>query len=120
MPSFDDLLGQIQDEPAPSSEADNVAAGSEAKDLEERAREEHLKQLAQDREERKKYADYSFKLVCVWLGSMLVLVALQGFGAFLGWSFELSDSVLITLVSSTTGSIVAIFVFVAKYLFPQK
>lgn len=117
MPSFDELLGQIQDEPAPPSEEDKALAKSEAKELDNRARAEQIEQLKQDRAERKKYASYSFKLVCTWLGAMLLLVTLRGFGP---WGFELSDPVLITLVSTTTASIVAIFVFVAKYLFPQK
>jgi hypothetical protein len=115
MPDIDDRLGQIQDEPGDPNQTDREAAASEAKDLE--LVQEELKQLQQDREERKKYASSSFWLVCVWLGAMLVLVAFRGFGL---WGFELSDAVLITLVSSTTASIVAIFVFVAKYLFHRK
>jgi hypothetical protein len=94
-------------------------ARGEARDFDLQAAQENLEQSRQDRAERKKYASHIFKLVCAWLGAIVAMLLSQG---FLGpWRlFHLSDSVLIATVTSTTASIVAIFAFVAKYLFPRR
>jgi hypothetical protein len=102
---------------------DAIPAGTdvleEARQFDLEAAQENLEQFRQDRAERKKYASHIFKLVCAWLGAIVAMLLSQG---FLGpWRlFNLSDSVLIATVTSTTASIVAIFAFVAKYLFPRR
>jgi len=103
---------------SPEADASGEAlAGAEVRALNHASLKEGIKQLEQDREERKKYAGRSFGLVCGWLLVLGLLMGLQGFRVC---GFLLSDSVLIALVTSTTASIVAIFVLVTKYLFPQR
>ena len=76
-------------------------------------------QAQQNREERKSYASRIFKLVCFWLIFIGVLLLLQGCLEPLG-RFALADSVLIAVSTTTTGSVTAILIVVARYLFPTK
>ncbi len=76
---------------------------------------ELLKGRRQDRRERKRYAERIFRLVCCWLGAAMGLVLFCGLHIL-----ELADQLLVTLVGGTTASVVAIFVVVAKYLFPAR
>ena len=89
-----------------------ASASVEQSDFVLRWREEGL---WQDREERKTYATRIFRLVCLWLSVIVALVFLQGFLGQRGW-FGLSDSVLITIATTTTASATAILVAVVRYL----
>lgn len=62
------------------------------------------------------YADKIFWLVCIWLLCVIGAAALTGFKVC---GFFLSDKVLITFITSTTLSVVGLFVIVAKWMFPQ-
>lgn len=95
------------------AEAEDFEGEAEALRLDDRR--ELLKGKKQDRRERKRYADLVFRLVCWWLFAVMALVVFAGLG-----SLSLAEAVLMTLVGSTTASIVAIFVVVAKYLFPPR
>lgn len=95
------------------AEAQEFEAGAEALRLEDRR--ELLKGRKQDRRERKRYAELVFRLVCWWLVGVMALVCCSGLGAM-----RLDEIVLMTIVGSTTASVVAIFVVVAKYLFPHR
>jgi hypothetical protein len=53
--------------------------------------------------------------VCWWLIAVMALVCSTGLDAL-----HLDETVLMTIVGSTTASVVAIFVVVAKYLFPPR
>lgn len=94
--------------------------------LDQAESDERLKQLQQDREERKKYADKIFRLILAWLAVITILLFFQGcFNPELGCPdsqpcFFLSDAVLIAAITSTTASVVALFVLVAKYLYPKR
>jgi hypothetical protein len=65
---------------------------------------------------RKTYANRIFWLVSLWLGAMLTIVILAGFGQNGQW-FYLADSVLIALVTTTTISVLGLFTVVINYLF---
>lgn len=82
-----------------------------------RALEEELRSLQQDREERKKYAKHIFILICVWLFIILLIIIAEGFYEFT--CFDLDDTVLITLITTTTANVAAYFLVVTKYLFPN-
>jgi hypothetical protein len=71
----------------------------------------------QDIAERKLYAGRCFWLVAIWLALIGLIIFLQGFGI---GNFALPTSVLITLIGSTTGSVVGIFLIVTRYLFPRR
>lgn len=93
---------------------------------------EKLKGRIQDREERKRYAKSTFDFLKIYTYIMLSILFLSGIkgkiflGNIIGLfglycfsipEFHLSDTVLITLISTSLASIVSIFVFVMKYLF---
>ncbi|MEL6469739.1 MAG: hypothetical protein AAFQ74_08430 [Cyanobacteria bacterium J06623_4] len=92
--------------------------------------EEYVKVISQDREERVKYAEKLFMLICSWL--IAVLLILLGSGVSYQpsvseddgqaetsyvLSFELSDTVLLALIGGTTINVLGLFVIVANYLF---
>jgi hypothetical protein len=91
---------------------------------------ENLLSLSQDRQERKNYANKSFKLVCWWLTGVFAILIFQGFlnepvklaalGTVFQIEFKLPDSVLLAVVGGTTASIISIFIVVANYLFPKR
>ena len=94
----------------------------EARSLERAQQREQLDNLRQDREQRKRYAERLFKLVVSWLIAIWLTVIFAGvkFPSWLRWSFELSDSILIALITSTTASVLGLFAIVANYLYPKK
>ena len=111
-------LEQVQevsgDEPA---DARTVVAAEEQSFVRAQAQ-EALAQLAQNRAERKKYATRIFVLVVFWLAVIVALLFCEGFvGPHDG--FELSEAVLIAVATTTTASVTAILVVVARYLFPN-
>lgn len=83
-------------------------------------RKEVIRGFGQDIDERKKYAHRSFCMISSWLSGVFILILLQGFeGTPRSW-FHLDTSLLITIVGTTTGSILGIFIVVMHYLFPAK
>lgn len=64
---------------------------------------------------RKQYIGRLFWLIAAWLAIVIAFVALS---AVLKDTFALTDSVLIAFITSTTVSVIALFVIVAKWLFP--
>ena len=73
-------------------------------------------QLLQDIEERKKYAKRIFYTIGAWLMAVLLVVVFKGFTLF---GFDVSDKVLITLISSTTINVLGLFFVVIRYLFQR-
>ena len=117
--SITDLIHRITEgEPPPDSpdpisqlEEDYTAGQQEAA---------RLKQLEQNIDERKKYANRIFYLVCSWLVFVGVLVLLNGVqGCVASIPFRLSDAVLIALITTTTINVIGVFLFVVRYLFPK-
>lgn len=94
----------------------------------------NLEGLTQNIRERKKYAEYIFWMVCVWLVMVIMIVCLNGIGEiycynfldpllrtgvkYVSFNFHLSDTVIITLVTTATVNITGFFLVVTKYLFP--
>lgn len=67
-------------------------------------------------EMRVAYANNIFTLVCIYL--CVVGVILWKSAVFLN-GFQLSDNVLIALLTTTTANVLGLFAFVVKYLFPN-
>ena len=67
-------------------------------------------------EMRVAYANKIFSLVCIYL--CVVGVMLWQGGMELS-GFQLSDNVLIALLTTTTANVIGLFTFVVKYLFPN-
>ena len=89
----------------------------DAKEFENQQRKQLIRDLIQNREQRKKYAGHLFCLIVLWLFTVGMIVLLQGFFCI---PFELSVAVMIALVSSTIASVLGLFTIVAKYLFPER
>ncbi len=77
-------------------------------------RNEELENRRQDRAQRKVYADNLFTFLCFYM--ILVFFILYKSGSLYN-SFELSDSVIIALITTTTANIIGIFAFAVRYLF---
>lgn len=71
--------------------------------------------IKQDIKERKKYALWTFVFLCVFTSTVVGIIILSGFSKFL--NFELSDTVLIALITTSLSAIVGIFILVMRYLF---
>ena len=69
----------------------------------------------QDRNERKKYAYRTFIFLSVFTSFILFIIIAAGFSKQL--NFELDDTVLIALITSSLASVVGIFILVMRYLF---
>lgn len=76
---------------------------------------EELVGLKQDREQRKIFSYCLFGFMCLYMATALVIVILSGYFTIL-----LSDTVLITLLTTTLADVIGVFAFVAKYLFHFK
>lgn len=76
---------------------------------------EEIKDLRQDRQQRKIFGYCIFSFMCAYMAAALTIVFLCG----IGYMF-LSDKVLITLLSTTLADVIGIFSFVAKYLYRNK
>lgn len=114
-----DSFAQLREDPDfGQSAASQAPAEGERGDLDRRLAEEKLGQAKQDRGERKTYAKRIFWVTVIWLAVVAVILVLQGFGGGSGW-FSLPSSVLIATATTTTASVTAILVVVARYLFPS-
>jgi hypothetical protein len=118
----EESLQQIVEDDLPEDDDDRGEYLAEAQEFEEDAQAlrledgwELLKGRKQDRKERKRYADLVFRLVCWWLLGVMALVCCVGLEVI-----RLDETVLMAIIGSTTASVVAIFVMVAKYLFPPR
>ena len=89
----------------------------EDRDLENQKKKIALHSLDQDIEERKKYAKLFFRLSCLWMGTITVLVLLYGWRVY---GFWLPDKIVLALIGSTTLNVLGILYVVAHYLFPKR
>jgi hypothetical protein len=96
--------------PEPSSIVKNFT------ELEEHFYRVHAAGLAQDIQERKKYAHRIFCLICSWIGAVFLLIVACG----IGYRFSLPSSVLLAVIGSTTLNVLGIFYIVTHYLFPKR
>lgn len=76
---------------------------------------EEIEGLKQDRLQRKVFGYIIFGFMCLYMLAVLGLVYLQGFE-----KVHLEDNVLIALLTTSLASVIGVFNFVAKYLFPNK
>jgi len=69
----------------------------------------------QDMFERKLYAYRVFALICIWLGCVMLVVFATGKG-----DLHYSDTVMVTLLTTTTANVIGLFAIVNNYLFKTK
>lgn len=97
----------------------------QAQNIENKRKKEKIRGKKQNRKERKKYAHSTFMFLKSYTIILVTIILLSGLnGKYLDLldfsKFHLSDPVLITLITTSLGSIVSVFVFVMKYLFKGK
>lgn len=85
-------------------------------ELEEEFYKAHTEGLRQDIQERKLYATRIYVLTVAWLVGLGVIVALHGWRSHSG--FDISERIILALITSATIEVIGLFVIVAKYLFP--
>ncbi len=110
-----------EDAAALDAEADELAAveGDGVLLIRRYLTKERFSQARQDRQQRKEYADRIFHLVAYWLFALVALLGVQGFLGPFGW-FDLPDTLLIAIATTTTASVTTLLVIVARYLFPGR
>ncbi len=79
--------------------------------------EETLAKQKQDRGQRKDYASMIFNFMSLYMLGVFFVLVMSGIGCN---DFNVSDSVLITLLGTTTATVIGVFNFVARYLFHNK
>lgn len=99
-----------------SAQLDEVSFVAETASLEINRTKDELITARDLHATRKEYTSKLFWLIVVWLSIVVLFVFLS---ATLKPRFSLSDSVLIAFITSTTVSVLGLFVLVAKWLFPQ-
>lgn len=75
-----------------------------------------IRSKSQDIDMRKEYARLIFRFVCYYMAFVFIILFLSGTPS----SFKMSDSVLITLLGTTTATVISLFAIVVNYLFPKK
>lgn len=70
--------------------------------------------VEQDKNERKDYANVLFTVTVIWLFLVLGIFISVGRGVLV-----YSDSVIITLLTTTTANVISLVVIVANYLFKK-
>ena len=98
------------------------AANSSIAEVKERAQEEidesnRAKKLdndikEQDKDERRLYAYRVFTLICIWLACVILILVGQGSG-----NLHYSDTIIVTLLTTSTANIIGLFAIVNGYLF---
>lgn len=73
---------------------------------------EEIKNIAQDRDERKRYADLTYSLVRHYLLVVLLIILFCGASII-----KLSDNVILALLGTLATNVLGIFFFVMRYLF---
>lgn len=71
-----------------------------------------IKDIEQDRDERKRFSNYIFGFMCSYVFAAVVIVILSGCKVLI-----LSDTILVTLLTTALADVIGVFTFVAKYLF---
>lgn len=71
-----------------------------------------IKDIEQDRTERKRFSNYIFAFMCVYVLVVVIMVILVGCQVLI-----LSDTILVTLLTTALADVIGVFTFVAKYLF---
>lgn len=116
-------LGSISDEP--------VNVNDKYRSVSEELEKEKLRKLklendaiegsnigdSQDRGQRKDFAERVYYFACVYMVFVFLILFLSG---STGENFKLNDSVLITLLRTTTANVIGVFAIVVTYLFSRK
>ena len=87
------------------------------KRLKNDAQEEANRGDTQDRDQRKEFAERVFHFAAIYMAFVGLILFLSG---TIDNGFHLSDSVLVTLLRTTTANVIGILAIVVTYLFSRK
>lgn len=86
-------------------------------DVDEMSMDEQKKtRYSQDTKYRKHLACWVMVIVPVWLATVLIILFIKGFNS----CFDLSNTVMVTLLATTTVNVLGLAFIVLKGIFPQK
>lgn len=113
--SFESKREDMSDESGATfkDKAEEIALTQQRVDIEKLK--EELESLKQDRQQRKVLSIALFIFMCVYMAVALLIVFLCGL-----FVMYLSDTVLVTLLTTTLADVIGIFSFVTKYLYHNK
>lgn len=113
--SFESKQEDMSDESGATfkDKAEEIALTQQRVDIEKLK--EELESLKRDRQQRKVLSIALFIFMCVYMAVALLIVFLCGL-----FVMYLSDTVLVTLLTTTLADVIGIFSFVTKYLYHNK
>lgn len=79
-------------------------------------KDEEIKDIQQDRSQRKEFADKLFNLMCWYLVGVYLLILMNGISTM---NFHISDDIILALLGTTAVEIIGTFAIVARYLFSK-
>lgn len=108
-------IEQIIQNEANNSDPEVKERAHEEEDEDKRTKKIKNDGAEQDMGERKIYTHRIFILISFWLFLVSLILIAVGNG-----NLHYSDTVLVTLLTTTTANVIGLFIFVAKYLFQIK
>ena len=105
-------IGESIRDDANSSSLEVKERAKEEVDEDKRAKKLNNDITEQDKEERRLYAYRVFALICIWLACVMIVIVATGKG-----DLHYSDTVLVTLLTTTTANVIGLFAIVNSYLF---
>ena len=72
-----------------------------------------------DQQDRELYSERAFLLAINWIVVVMLILVADGCVTIDDY-FEISDSVMVTLIGATTATVLGLFAFVMKYLFHRQ
>lgn len=78
---------------------------------------EEIKDIQQDRLQRKDFANKIFDFMCWYLFGVFVIILMNGISTM---SFHINDEIILTLLKTTAIEVIGTFAIVASYLFYRK
>lgn len=114
-PSFK-KLGHVDKSSSRSDKPDQYTqAGMD--ELDQEARKQSLVHVQDEHTQRIDFAKKIYWLSCIWLALVVAVVIASGISCL---PFKLDNSVLITLLTTTTATVLGLFISVLNYLFSRR
>ena len=101
---YDSIEEQLKKEKLREAQLKNTALEGENEDE------------SQNRGQRKAFAERIFSFMCYYMFAVFFILFICGSPS----RFNLSDTVLVTLLGTTTANVIGIFIIVVTYLFSRK
>ncbi len=121
-PPMDEASGCNNQEDIDTQKITHEHAKNES-EREKRALEEQIRDSQLNREQRKEFATKTYHLTVYWLITIVVILLFQGWSIYEPCPqclrFNLSDNVLIALITGASINIIGLLAIVIRHLFPS-